>query len=70
MCPKPGRVSLSEEQREINRRGAALARKALERARKNRENGKSSVESSSRQMPEDMIESAKASWGERQGELF
>ena len=70
MYPKPVRGPLSEEQREINRRGLALARKALERARKNRENGNSSAESSSRQTPEDMIKSAEASWGERQGELF
>ncbi|QWQ31348.1 hypothetical protein KOY49_04265 [Candidatus Minimicrobia vallesae] len=47
-----------------------MARKALERARKNRENGNSSAASSSCQVPEDMIESAEASWGERQGELF
>ena len=70
MYPKPGRVSLSEEQRKINRRGAALVREALERARKNRENRESSAENSSRQTPEDMIESAEASWSERQGELF
>lgn len=70
MYPKPVRGPLSEEQREINRRGLALARKALERARKNRENGNSSAVSSRCQMPEDMIESAGASWGERQGELF
>lgn len=70
MYPKPGIVSLSEEQRKINRRGAALVREALERARKNRENRESSAENSSRQTPEDMIESAEASWSERQGELF
>lgn len=70
MYPKPGRVSLSEEQRKINRRGAALVREALERARKNRENRESSAENSSCQTPEDMIESAEASWSERQGELF
>ena len=70
MYPEPKKEPLSDEQREINRRGLALARKALERARKNRENGNSSAESSSRQTPEDMIKSAEASWGERQGELF
>ena len=70
MYPEPKKEPLSDEQREINRRGIALARKALERARKKRENGKSSTESSSRQTSEDMIKSAEASWGERQGELF
>ena len=72
MYPEPKKEPLSDEQREINRRGIALARKALEeRARKNRENnGNSSTEGSIRQMPEDMIKSAEASWDERQGELF
>lgn len=72
MYPEPRKEPLSDEQREINRRGIALARKALEeRARKNRENnGNSSTEGSIRQMPEDMIKSAEASWDERQGELF
>lgn len=66
----PKRVYLTPEQREVNRRGAALARQALEAARARRESSDAAATDTGGQTPEELLKTARVSWKPQQGELF
>ena len=69
LYPAPN-VYLTPEQREVNSRGAALARQALEAARARRESSDAATTDTGAQAPEEPLEAARKSWEPQQGELF
>ena len=70
LYPAPKHVYLTPEQREVNSRGAALARQALEAARARRESSDAATTDTGGQTPEKLLEAVRASWEPQQGELF
>lgn len=70
LYPAPKRVCLTPEQREINRRGAELARRALEATILKRKVSETAATDTGAQTPKELLEVARKSWEPQQGELF